>query len=340
MRHLPSVRTDKSQDAIASKLIASSLQAICDTDLKSYFESAEAAESAFSDRLNRVVKCFSTLGRQLTDFEFRILDSSLFQGPTGTTRARYHVEFRENYSQGKECFQTRGFREYLIEFHDSKGGCAGAHVVDLAEFSDIPTPEPVDLPTIVREIRSADFSDLGQGIGHSDHSFATEDADWVWNGAACRAYSDRHAISRNSSYRDYDNDCTNFASQCLEAGGKAYRDGDRQDKKYWFYGSLQITTSYSWAGAQNLAAHLLDHTNSGNPTRISDMRIGDIVFYDRDTSGPYSMNHAMVVAERVAGPDLLLNYHTNDTYRKSLLQIQAENPNLRWVFVTVGNKYT
>ena len=40
-----------------------------------------------------------------------------------------------------------------------------------------------------------------------------------YNRSAAVAYADQWALSRNSNYPQFGNDCTNFASQVLQAGG-------------------------------------------------------------------------------------------------------------------------
>lgn len=165
-------------------------------------------------------------------------------------------------------------------------------------------------------------------------------SNWTWSGTASGAYADKDAINHNTSvYRDYTNDCTNFASQCLKDGGKTERGGvfELKEDKVWVYGSLEATTSYTLAGAQNLFRHLRDHTNSAIVGAQSNLRVGDLVFIEPAPGGSW---HAMIVGAKT-NTDLLMNYHTNDTYRRSLNEIKRTSPTgSKFHHVTIGTSYT
>ena len=106
---------------------------------------------------------------------------------------------------------------------------------------------------------------------------------WIWDGNAAANYSDVYAETYNSSYRLYSKDCTNFASQCLESGGKPYREGPRKSDTAWYYGWLSWFTSYTWAGAHNLCMHMYNSTNSNFwPNSIYEIAKGDLIFVDWD----------------------------------------------------------
>jgi len=163
---------------------------------------------------------------------------------------------------------------------------------------------------------------------------------WYWNGIAAVNYSDAYAKTYNSSYRIYSEDCTNFASQCLKAGGKPYRDGPRTDYSSWYYGWLTWFTSYTWAGAHNLVMHMYNYTNSNLfPTSIYELAKGDLIFadWDRDTIGDHSMIIRLVLYNEVDG---YVNYHTPNTFNRRISDIIADHPNALYLICVVGDAYT
>ena len=134
------------------------------------------------------------------------------------------------------------------------------------------------------------------------NSFAAYD-----HGAAQR-YADKYVNSSNSTFRYWaDNDCTNFVSQCLLAGGLEETDD-------WYYKNY-LSQSLTWINANELKGHLKSNlkatllgrwkknacTNSygtkyyaytNNSNNIKGYG-SEIVFYDWTDDG--TMNHASIV---------------------------------------------
>ena len=165
---------------------------------------------------------------------------------------------------------------------------------------------------------------------------------WLWNGNSAAAYSDQYAINYNNSYRAYSNDCTNFASQCLKAGGKIeINNGDRTRYDSWYYGLFTFTTSYTWAGAHNLAVHLYNYTNTNCfPSSIYEYDKGDLLFADWESDA--HGDHTMIIRKVIYDPNKpngYVNYHSTNTYNKSVLQIVIENPNAIFLAAIIGNRY-
>jgi hypothetical protein len=125
----------------------------------------------------------------------------------------------------------------------------------------------------------------------------------------------------------------------LKDGGKTERGGifELKQDRVWVYGSLEASTSYTWAGAQNLFKHLRDHTDSALVSAQSSLRVGDLVIVE---PAPGYSWHAMVVAVKTSS-DLLMNYHTKDTYRRSLNEIKNTSPpGSQFHHIKIGTKYT
>ncbi|MBL1109763.1 amidase domain-containing protein [Streptomyces sp. 5-8] len=86
------------------------------------------------------------------------------------------------------------------------------------------------------------------------------------------AYAEKYWKHHNSAFRTYGgNDCTNFLSQIMLAGGWKPAGGSiiqRTSNKYWFYGPVSLWTSYTWGGAENW--YWYDTHNKPVSTLVSD----------------------------------------------------------------------
>ena len=76
----------------------------------------------------------------------------------------------------------------------------------------------------------------------------------AFDDAAAQEYADRFVTSYNILYKSYMSDCTNFVSQCLDAGGLCQTD-------HWWYkkgiiGILFDTNSHSWSVANDLKDYM------------------------------------------------------------------------------------
>ncbi|WP_432114669.1 DNRLRE domain-containing protein [Streptomyces sp. S1] len=111
---------------------------------------------------------------------------------------------------------------------------------------------------------------------------------------------------RNVTTRwEYSQDCTNFVSKALYNGGKMkQRSGGQRDGSKWWQnrvyprGVPQVTSSWSWAAANNLRNHLKSYRVGREISRY-DARPGDILFvyYRSDRT----WNHAAVIVSASGG---------------------------------------
>ena len=116
-------------------------------------------------------------------------------------------------------------------------------------------------------------------------------------------YAARWAHGRNPRWGDFTllgGDCTNFASQCLYAGGcpMAYA------PEGWFYRSMRDRAP-AWSGCRELRRYLLQ-SGRGQPAEVA--LPGDLIFLS-DGRRVYHV----VVAIR-GGADPLVAAHTRDAY--------------------------
>lgn len=116
---------------------------------------------------------------------------------------------------------------------------------------------------------------------------------------------------RNPAYRNFQDNCTNFISQCLHAGESPMtgypnvRSGWWQQNKQW---------SWSWAVAHSFQWYL-----SGTPAglrakrveRPEELLLGDVIAYDFEDDGRW--NHTTIVTAKDANGMPLVNAHSADS---------------------------
>ncbi|MEU4216447.1 amidase domain-containing protein [Actinoplanes sp. NPDC026623] len=140
-------------------------------------------------------------------------------------------------------------------------------------------------------------------------------------------YARAWANGRNPAYPSYSDDCTNFASQVMRAGGwgtvGSWPGSSRSNNSNWWYGSYASTSSYTWGGAENWywfgtgsgRTSIIDMWNMGN---------GDVLQYDYDFDG--NISHTQVCTGRDStGP--LMTQHGSDYRDKRLSEIMASSSN-------------
>jgi hypothetical protein len=149
----------------------------------------------------------------------------------------------------------------------------------------------------------------------------------TYNKTAAAAYAVKHATVYNTaSYRTYTaNDCTNFISQCLKAGGwsETGTSLSRTSNTTWLYSSLgESFTSYTWAGAHN---HYFFHKETARSVAgayISDLRLGDIMQVSFNGDG--QIGHTVIVSKEDTNGTDYVSYHSTNTLNKPVTQFLSD----------------
>jgi hypothetical protein len=140
---------------------------------------------------------------------------------------------------------------------------------------------------------------LPETRGRYDRIRAYKYAELWWNGY-------------NPAYqRMQGNDCTNFVSQVLHAGGMPMIFSSSRSKGWWYKGK---TWSYSWTVAHSLKVALpsiLHAQYVGDPRML---KIGDIICYDWNGDGRWQHNTVVVDFDAYGMP--LVNAHTVASHRR------------------------
>lgn len=149
----------------------------------------------------------------------------------------------------------------------------------------------------------------------------------MYNRAAAKAYSDQWALARNSEYPNWGNDCQNFASQVLLAGGYPTNGSTESQcdpsvwwKPYNLFSFWHWPWSWSVADCQRqLFSNRPQHFELWGSSPVYMQGGGDILHIGQDSLSP---THSRVLM----GPGYdsvdglyyqnLENQHTTDTYRR------------------------
>ncbi|MFH9958069.1 amidase domain-containing protein [Streptomyces roseolus] len=190
--------------------------------------------------------------------------------------------------------------------------------------------QPIDVPapdSVPEGDKTAPSGTVNDGL-----DMPTEEPDPTtgYDYSKMASYADRYWKRANSDYRVYGNDCTNFISQAMRAGGWGTTSGSalsRQDNNKWFYGSYTWTTSYTWAGAENWYWFARKHSKrTRHLSSVWHMGKADVL--QADWKGDGTIDHSMIVTTRTAN-EVYLTYHTPSTHNKKLSTILAQNRDRR-----------
>ena len=124
-------------------------------------------------------------------------------------------------------------------------------------------------------------------------------------------------------------DCANFVSQCLEAGGAEYIGWNplthATDNQYWFYSNIR--PSYSWGGASNFYYHWGSRVGTRSHAGLTQK--GDPVSVDN--GGDNIPDHTIIITsineDTGSLSDMKYACHTGDQY-------EAEGKSLRTIYDT------
>lgn len=148
----------------------------------------------------------------------------------------------------------------------------------------------------------------------------------IFNRTAARDYAITFWQNPNPAYRSFSEDCTNFISQAMRAGGWTDVSGWYRDTRHWWYNWLNQT--WSWVGVRHWFEFALTH--SRRTALLSQPRAlweGEVLQVDFENNG--SMDHSMIVTRKTAS-EIFLTYRTVNTFERSFASLSLAFPNARW----------
>ncbi|MDX8044494.1 amidase domain-containing protein [Gracilibacillus sp. S3-1-1] len=196
------------------------------------------------------------------------------------------------------------------------------HRVAEVENDVVTFDKEVALP--IREIPEQIEVDVNDSRFDYDRRVAVQYAERWWNDA-------------NPAYQYFaDNDCTNYISQCLRAGGAPMHGAPNRSKGWWYQ---RDNWSFSWSVANSFRWYLSGATSGLKGTEVSDpekLSPGDVICYDFQGDGRW--DHTTIVVAKDSQHMPLVNAHTNNsrhrywTYEDSA----AWTPNCQYRFFHIG----
>ncbi|RXJ00741.1 hypothetical protein DS745_11235 [Anaerobacillus alkaliphilus] len=124
-------------------------------------------------------------------------------------------------------------------------------------------------------------------------------------------YAERWWNDYNPQFKKFENNCTNFISQCLHAGGAPMTGYPNKNKGWWYRNK---NWSLSWSVAHSLRWYL-SGANSGlrakEVTRPEELMKGDVICYDFNGDGRWQ--HTTIVVAKDGSNMPLVNAQTTNS---------------------------
>ncbi len=172
------------------------------------------------------------------------------------------------------------------------------------------------------ERRRADFSS-GEVVGdkelmpeseEDDSNWSVDDSRRSWpefqyNRLKAVQYAERWWNEFNPNYPEFNDDCTNYISQCLYAGGVPMWGQPERTRGWWIEG--KVNWSYSWTVAHAFMLMLKGANWTVEVGSPRELEIGDIICYDFEGDGRFNHNTIVTGMDGYGYP--LVNAHTTNS---------------------------
>lgn len=156
-------------------------------------------------------------------------------------------------------------------------------------------------------------------------------------------YAQTWALWRNPTYMDFwaNSDCTNFASQSLQAGIMPFIVDwifGKYDDDNWYYNySTPTNSSWTWWWADNFYEHVLQRTDRYSiKNSYTYLWEWDLILADWENNG--SIDHVMIITDKIwnTTDTIKLSYHSNNRLNVSLQYvINNSNSLAKYYYVKV-----
>lgn len=158
-----------------------------------------------------------------------------------------------------------------------------------------------------------------------------------YNRLAAVQYAERWWNSFNPKFKKFENDCTNYISQCLHAGGAPMTGYPNKTKGWWMANN---NWSYSWTTANALRWHLSGSKSGLRAKEVSgpdQLMLGDVICYDFQGDGRFDHNTIVVAKDAKNMP--LVNAHTYNSRMRywAYEDSTAYTPNIQYKFFHILN---
>ncbi|MCI1859422.1 MAG: amidase domain-containing protein [Sporolactobacillus sp.] len=167
---------------------------------------------------------------------------------------------------------------------------------------------------------------------------AGEEAPRGYDRRAAVRYAELWWNRRNPAYPQVENDCTNYISQCLYAGGVPMWGAPVRSRGWWH---SRTNWSFTWAVANSFRWYLSSRSNvigTEEKEHADQLVPGDVICYDFEGDGHWNHN-TMVTAIDPSGQPLV-NAHTYDARARhwAYTDSPAWTPSIQYKFFHIKNE--
>lgn len=257
-------------------------------------------------------------------------------GSTATARAVEHTAlyFARNAPGSPASTRYRSAHQVIFNQVNGAWALAGCRYLPTNAYSRPLTQFPESIPESMRpRVVPNAVPQAGRRPAKADPSGrqpAAKSADGGYDYNAMISYAEKWWNDRNLlAYPVYDDDCTNFISQCLVTGGwlteGSWPDDPRDDNSYWYCYGFFYNTSYTWAGAENFFVYATqDSKRTTVLDNAYDLTPSDILQYNF-SHAPNDIQHTQICTGWNESP--LMTQHTDDYADRPLSEILADPAN-------------
>lgn len=145
-------------------------------------------------------------------------------------------------------------------------------------------------------------------------------------------YAERWWNDYNPAYKKFENNCTNFISQCLHAGGAPMTGYPNRSKGWWYQNN---NWSFSWSVAHAFRWYLSGSSAGLQAREVSkpeELLKGDVICYDFDGDGRWQ--HSTIVVAKDENNMPLVNAQTTNSRMRywAYEDSTAWTPNIKYKY--------
>lgn len=168
-----------------------------------------------------------------------------------------------------------------------------------------------------------------------EYPYSEDERSYKYNRLKAVQYAEKWWNTYNPAYMKFENDCTNFISQCLQQGGAPVRGYPNRGKGWWM---RDKNYSYSWAVAHSLMTYLNQSKTGLRAKRVESpeqLLLGDVICYDFQGNGRF--DHNTIVTGKDASGMPLVNAHTYNSRQRywAYEDSSAYTPNIQYRFYSI-----
>lgn len=268
----------------------------------------------------------------------------------GEVEATLHIHQQMYYKQGDQTFLQENIRVQPVRLKPDKYGWAFVkpwgwyfHSENLREqVEDERLADAKDQEFVGAQDESSqpvmaqpDVQNRPDSTDHSNGKVVPVVQRPRYNRYQAVLYAEKYWNSYNPAFQKFENDCTNFVSQCLYAGGIPMIFSKNRGQGWWYRGS---NWSYSWTVANSLYQLLKSEKAPFYAKQVTypqELEIGDVICYDFDGDGRYQHNTFIVAKDFWGMP--LVNAHTTDSHLRywEYRDSSAYTPKIKYAFFRI-----